>query len=288
MDQQGRFRRAALALGVPEDETDRFVAWLRLSIRLSGGSDGVPVGRFGGAPRLPVGEERPAAGGGPLPFVFSVDCAALPRVDGFDLPADGSLLFFLDHEKDHLAGADGEPGHGRLVFVPADAVVVNEPADPEGYVVRATLHAELPEWLDPGDGDEDDEDDLSPFQQGLADAVERELPHLAELRALAYELWPPGEGLVGAVLGGYVDDEIMQSIAEQTLTGREKAGEIVVPVSSWYSQVEQEKHRLTDQWLTLARFPPADEFYHASFVIRHDDLAAGRLDRALSVTEFSE
>lgn len=32
----------------------------------------------------------------------------------------------------------------------------------------------------------------------------------------------------------------------------------------------------------------ADELYHGSFVIRHDDVAAGRLAEALSVTEFSE
>ncbi|MGP4029261.1 hypothetical protein [Actinomadura sp. 3N407] len=40
--------------------------------------------------------------------------------------------------------------------------------------------------------------------------------------------------------------------------------------------------------MSLARFPVADEFYYGSFVIRHDDLAAGRLDKAFSVTEFTE
>ncbi|MFE9192887.1 hypothetical protein ACFYL6_25130 [Micromonospora sp. NPDC007208] len=78
------------------------------------------------------------------------------------------------------------------------------------------------------------------------------------------------------------------SIAEQTLAGREKAGEIVVPLAQWYSHVEREKHRLTSGWVSLARFALTDEFYYGSFVIGHDDLAAGRLDEALSVTEFSE
>ncbi|MET7950818.1 hypothetical protein [Micromonospora sp. NPDC005324] len=30
-------------------------------------------------PRLPVGTDWPTAGASPLPFIFSVDCAALPR-----------------------------------------------------------------------------------------------------------------------------------------------------------------------------------------------------------------
>nr|WTA65304.1 hypothetical protein OHB51_22630 [Micromonospora sp. NBC_00855] len=81
---------------------------------------------------------------------------------------------------------------------------------------------------------------------------------------------------------------MIRSIAEQTLAGREKAGEIVIPVARWYSQVEKEQHQLTSEWVSLARFSLADEFYYGSFLIRHDDLAAGRLNEALSVTEFSE
>ncbi|WP_051752069.1 hypothetical protein [Streptosporangium amethystogenes] len=157
------------------------------------------------------------------------------------------------------------------------------------YDLSATLLAELPDWFATHDEDEDeDEEDLSPFQQQLARDLERDVPHLGELRALAYDLWPPDEGLASAYIGGYVDDEVITSIAEQTLTGREKAGEIVIPMAKWYSQVEREKHLLTSEWMSLARFLVADEFYYGSFVIRHDDLAAGQLDKAFSVTEFSE
>ncbi|MEV4759340.1 DUF1963 domain-containing protein [Micromonospora sp. NPDC049559] len=292
MDHQGRFRPAALALGVPDDEIDRFVQHLRLSIRLSGGPGGAPVGQFGGAPRLPVNEDWPSDQLGPLPFVFSVDCAALPRVDGFGLPADGSLLFFLRHEHDHLAGAAGEQG-ARVLYVPAgtDTEVVEPPHSEfvgEQYDVSATLFAELPQWFAPLDEDDGDEDDLSPFQQQLARDLARDMPHLDELRALAHDVWPPDEWLASAYIGGYLNDEVITSIAEQTLAGREKAGEIVIPVAKWYSHVEKEKHRLTSEWMSLARFPLADEFYYGSFVIRHDDLAAGRLDKALPVTEFTE
>ena len=40
--------------------------------------------------------------------------------------------------------------------------------------------------------------------------------------------------------------------------------------------------------MSLARFPVADEYYYGSFTIRHDDLAAARVDKALPVTKFSE
>ncbi|MCX5115695.1 YwqG family protein [Micromonospora sp. NBC_00362] len=292
MDHQGQLRRAALAAGIPDDEIGRFTEQLRLSIRLGGGSGGAPVGQFGGLPRLPVGTDWPTAGASPLPFIFSVDCAALPRVDGFGLPADGSLLFFLAHEEDHLAGGTGDRRYARVVYVPADTAteVAEEPSIPnfvgEQYDLHATLGAELPPWI--ATHDDEDEDDLSSFQQQLARDLERDLPHLEELRALADGLWPPDEGLASADIGGYADDEVMRNIAEQTLAGREKAGEIVVPVAQWYSQVEKEKHRLTSEWVSLARFPLADGFYYGSFVVRHDDLTAGRLDEALSVTDFSE
>ncbi|MGW5558114.1 DUF1963 domain-containing protein [Micromonospora sp. NPDC003944] len=291
MDHQGQFGRAALEVGIPDDEISRFTAHLRLSIRLSGGSGGVPVGQFGGLPRLPVGTDWPSAGAGPLPFVFSVDCAALPRVDGSDLPPSGSLLFFLDHEEDHLAAETGDREYARVVYVPADVdtEVAEEPTNPgcvgKRYDLHATLGAELPPWFAPND---EDEDDLSPFQQQVARDLERDLPHLDELCALANDLWPPDEGLASADIGGYADDELVRSIAEQVLAGREKAGEIVVPVAQWYSRVEQEQQRLTGEWMSLARFPLADGFYYGSFLIRRDDLAARRLDLALSVTEFSE
>ncbi|XKK63318.1 hypothetical protein HFP71_13145 [Streptomyces sp. ARC32] len=105
----------------------------------------------------------------------------------------------------------------------------------EQFDVSAEPGAELPLWLQEGDEDwhefwEDLEwEDMSPFQQRLARYMEHDLPHLDELRALVHDLWPSGAGVV---LGGYVDDEVINSIAEQTLAGREKAGEIpAVPIA---------------------------------------------------------
>ncbi|MEV2255197.1 DUF1963 domain-containing protein [Streptomyces sp. NPDC050147] len=293
MDHQGEFRRAALELGIPDDEISRFSQHLRLSIGLSGVGGGSPVGQFGGLPRLPMGMKWPSAGDILLPLLFSVDCGALPRVDGFDLPADGTLLFFVDQEKDH---GDSSGRYARVVYVP-DGTETAVAEAPSSVCVReqlglcAELRAELPLWLQEGE-DEDwheywedlDWEDMSPFQQQLVRYMERDLPHLDELRTLAYGLWPSGAFVV---IGGYADDEVINSIAEQTLAGREKAGEIpAIPIAKWYSHLEKEKHRLTSEWISLASEARAYEEYYTSFVIRHDDLAATRVGEALAVTGF--
>ncbi|MFI6896113.1 DUF1963 domain-containing protein [Streptomyces sp. NPDC050256] len=293
MDHQGEFRQAALQLGIPDDEISRFSRHLRLSIGLSVGG-GSPVGRSGGVPRLPVGMKWPSAGDIPLPLLLSVDCGALPRVDGFDLPADGTLHFFVNQERDH---EDGSGRYARVVYVPdGTATAVAEAPSPgcvrEQLDVSADLRAELPLWLQEGDEDEEwhafwedlEWEDMSPFQQQLFRYMERDLPHLDELRALAHDLWS-SDGFV--FVGGYADDEVINSIAEQTLAGREKAGEIpAIPIATWYSHLEEERHRLTSEWISLAGEARFYEEYCTSFVIRHDDLAAARVDKALAVTSF--
>ncbi|MGP4029262.1 hypothetical protein [Actinomadura sp. 3N407] len=125
------------------------------------------------------------------------------------------------------------------MHVPAGTdTAVAEPPDSEfvgkQFDVSATLLAELPDWF--AEPDDEDEDDLSPFQQQLARDLERDMPHLDELCALTNDLWPPDEGLASAYIGGYVDDEVIRSIAEQTLAGREEGrrdrhpdGEMVFP-----------------------------------------------------------
>ncbi|QKW40199.1 DUF1963 domain-containing protein [Actinomadura sp. NAK00032] len=294
MDHRGEFRRAALELGIPDDEISRFSQHLRLSIGLYAGGDGSPVGQFGGLPHLPVGMKWPSAGDSSLPLLFSVDCGALPRVDGCDLPADGTMLFFVNQEMDH---GDASGRYARVVYVPdgTETAVAEAPGSVcvrEQLDVSSSLIAELPLWLQEGDEDEEwheywedlDWEDMSPFQQRLFRYMERDLPHLDELRALAYDLWPSGAGIV---IGGYADDEVINSIAEQTLAGREKAGEIpAIPIAKWSSHLEEEKHRLTSEWISLARELPEYEVYCTSFVIRHDDVAAARLDKALAVTSF--
>ncbi|MFI9725750.1 DUF1963 domain-containing protein [Streptomyces sp. NPDC052092] len=286
MDHQGEFRRAALELGIPDDEIDRFCRHLRLAIGLSGRGDGAPVGHIGGSPRLPVGMEWPSAGGVPLPLLLSVDCGALPRVDGFDLPVDGTLLFFVHQEKD-FSESRADPGrYSRVVYVPdGTETAVAEPPGPacvgERIDVCAELRADLPLWLEEGDEDEDwhefwedlEWDDMSAFQQRLARYMERELPHLDELRSLAHGLWPSGAHLV---IGGYADDEAtIGGITAKTLAG-----------GGWLSYLDEDALRLASEWIPLANEGGVYAEYYTKFVIRHDDLAAARWDKALTVTIF--
>ncbi|MGW7097523.1 DUF1963 domain-containing protein [Streptomyces sp. NPDC054874] len=293
MDHQGKLRRAALELGIPGDEISRFSQHLRLTIGLSVGG-GSPVGQIGGLPRLPVGMEWPSPGDTPLPLLLSVECGALPRVDGFDLPADGTLLFFVNQKMDH---EDSSGRYARVVYVPdgTQTVVAKAPSSTcvrEQLDVSAELGAELPLWLQERDEDENwhefwedlDWEEMSPFQQQLLRYMERDLTHLEELRDLAYDLWPSDAYVV---IGGYTDDEVINRIAEQTLAGREKTGKIpAIPIAKWPSRLEEEKHRLTSEWISLASEAPGHEEYHTSFVVRHDDLAAARVGKVLAVTNF--
>ena len=319
MNHYGRLRRAAIGQGIPEDEIERFAKLLRFSIwtnqRLSDGTlvghpHGLPtghttdvlVGRAGGLPSLPVDMEWPAGPGGPLPFVAAFDCAALPQVDGFGLPPDGSLLVFLHHE-DAYGTYDRveEQGHARIVYVPAgiDTVVAAEPDHMEPmfdatrefiapqHDLFAVVHAHLPGWLDK-------EEDLSDFQKQLV----RDLPHRRELSALVRRLWPGGT-YAAFQFGGYTKgigemytehlyttpDLIM---AEESLEAREQAGDPVVTPEQRDYLLEEELHRVWRDWLPLVQFDPGDDVYRGRFLIRVEDLAARRFDQALSFTAFLE
>ncbi|MFD2026776.1 DUF1963 domain-containing protein [Promicromonospora aerolata] len=290
MGHQEQFRRAALALDVPEDEVSRFIGHLRWAIRLDGlaDPDGIPVGRFGGPPRLPVGTSWPDNGQGDLPFVFSVDCAALPRVDGFDLPRDGSLLFFLDHQYDHEECHAEHRGYARVMHIPAGVeTAVAEPPHPElvadeQYDVDAAVVAWLPDCLDM------DEREMLPFHEQLARELRSSMPHLDELEALADELWPSSDGLSSGFLGGYPDDELLETLAEQILREREKTEGTTIPQEEWFDRMADEQRQLMNEWMSLASFLPFAEFYYGRMSIHRDDLAAGRLDRMLSMTHFTE
>src|SRR4051812_42249150 len=167
MDYHRQFHREALERGIPENEVSKFAEFLRFAIWTSERPNGVPVGRSGGVPRLPVGMGWPSSQHGPLPFVASFVCAALPRVDGLPLPAGGSLLLFLHHEWAHdtYSVAD-EQKFARVVYVPAgtDTATAEEPDHDEDmfcnmtldfvgreYDLFATVNAELPSWFEDDD-----------------------------------------------------------------------------------------------------------------------------------------
>jgi len=311
MNHRERFHSAAVEQGIPEDEVTTFAGFLRFAIRLTSLDDGVPAGQLGGLPRLPEGMPWPTGDGYmPLPFIASFDCAALPRVDDLPLPADGSLLFFLHHDRAYDEreewDKDSEMEYARVLHVPAGTpmVTAQQPDLPEEvfyntrlsfigheYHVAATVTAELPSWL------EDDDLDTPGASTSDDDHLGLRLPHKAQLRDLAEKLWPVSRsssfylggytGGVGALATDHLYHTPEVEMAERNLEARKQAGDLVIGPGERHGYLERETLRVMRDWVTLAQFVPED-VYRARFLIRRDDLAAGRFDQALSLTAFTE
>lgn len=125
---------------LPEAIAERWTRLLRPSFRLEKATGHAPVaGRLGGAPELPEDWAWPVwEDHGPLAFVASLDCAALPAgALDIALPADGTLSFFyFDGQLDDGCAVvhPGEPASwagARVLYVPAGTPVAERPA-PEG------------------------------------------------------------------------------------------------------------------------------------------------------------
>jgi hypothetical protein len=277
MTYHDRFLRAAGEAGLPEDESARFADLiLRFRIRAGGKPGSVPAGRFGGLPHLPAETPWPSVRpGAPLAYILALDCTALPEVSGLALPATGSLLFFLSAAAAvESSSRESEQQVARVLFVPAgtDTTPAEPPFDefddeplsgPETGLF-ADVEPHLPEWLGrPGN-------QLTDFQRHLV----REMPHLAELAALVERLWPAGDPWIGddVLIGGY---SISAQNSPETILAADSSPEAEL--------------RVMRDWVALAQFAaPHDEYVNGRFLIRHDDLAAGRFDRALSFCEFTE
>jgi uncharacterized protein DUF1963 len=274
-----QFRRAAIELGIPEDEVGKFARFLRFAIWTGSDPHGAPVGRRGGLPRLPEDVDSVA-----LPFVASFDCAALPRIDDLALPTDGSLFFFLDHEEAIEADSEEDAQRcARVVHVPADSGAGVDPGEDRGYELFAAVQPELPDWL------EMDELELSDYQ---LDQV-RELPHRKELLALVGDLWPKtrrAEIRIGGYsghIGGYLGKNVYATPETEMAWKNIEARKVGMTPDEAMYLLEEELHRVMREWVPIAQFR-ADEVHIGRFLIRHDDLAARRLDKALSFTEFLE
>ncbi len=125
---------------LPEEIAERWIGLLRPGLRLEKVTGAEPVvGRLGGLPELPENEEWPVwEGRGPLSFVASLDCAALPSAAlDIVLPTDGTLAFFYFDGRIDDGWAVVEPGdldgraEARVLYIPA-GVRVAERAAPEG------------------------------------------------------------------------------------------------------------------------------------------------------------
>ncbi|MFD4638044.1 DUF1963 domain-containing protein [Lentzea sp. NPDC058436] len=301
MDRYEQFRLAAIDRGIPEDEIAVFADQLRFAIWLgTGDPDEQAVGQKGGLPRLPVGAEWPgSANGSPLPFIASIDCAALPRAEGLPLPADGSLLFFLHHEDDVEDEAHTSvPVHARALHVPAgtETAVASPPSDhdtrtffhenipfllPE-HPISAWIETALPKWIS-----EEEYDFNSEVEERLFD----DLKHVEQLRELVDELWPDSGRGATIRIGGYVSniggqDTPWTQMAYAGLTSQ--LDHPALPGQERLNRSEVEEYRLIREWLPLAQFYTTSEFYYGCFLISSDDLAGGHFDRMLSFTMFSE
>lgn len=292
MDFHGQFRRTAIEQGIPEDEVNHFDSnVLRFQICANERPEGVLVGRRGGPPRLTAGMEWPSTSGGvPLPFIASLDCAALPRADGLALPRDGSLLFFLEiYSAIEARSVAEEQEFAHVVYVPDGveaAVVEQPPGHREDSVVWehdlfASVQAEVPGWLE--------EDEFEDWRSDFKKQLLPELPHDKELRDLAYRLWPARKWTEKNVyLGGYsieAGNLPEDLLAEENLQAREKAGE---PVPEREFRLAEEELQMMREWVPLAQFRvPPDYFSFGRFLIRHNDLAGGRFDDAMSFAVFT-
>ncbi|WP_329562021.1 YwqG family protein [Kitasatospora sp. NBC_01266] len=138
---------------LPADIADKWTALLRPCARLAlGAGGGQAAARLGGVPALPHDTDWPVwEGHGPLSFVASVDCAALPTGElDIPLPADGTLLFFyfdgqLDDGDALVIVDDRDSWDGaRVIYVPAGTETVDHPT-PEGLTPypQVSLTAQL-------------------------------------------------------------------------------------------------------------------------------------------------
>ncbi|MEV4534738.1 DUF1963 domain-containing protein [Asanoa sp. NPDC049518] len=298
MELYGPFRREAIERGIPADQVDRFAEQLRFAIWVGGGDRGGDVvGQSGGLPRLPAGTQWPSERGIPLPFVASLDCAALPKVEKLPLPVDGSLLFFLDPEKAFDACSRGYDAYARVLYVPAAAETAVRPLPSGGEILRPypeyRLYAEVVPELPPGlEPDEEDLDDRLMFASDTVKELVGELTHIDELIALVQDLWPAEMGLSSLRIGGYTRriggaDSPEEQMARAGLRARLET-EPGLPRPERIRWRREEESRLIREWVPLAQFPTEYEVHFGRFLIRFDDLAAGRFDKMRSFPAFTE
>jgi hypothetical protein len=243
--------------------------------------------------------EWPRSGNGtPLPFIASFDCAALPRAERLPLPADGSLLFFLHHEDDHMEGGDE---FARVLYIPAgtDTALAPLPCDPDSeiyldgipflipeYRLSAQVEAVLPQWIEERDDDWPFDVESETVQQLFA-----ELKHIDELCEVVDDLWPT-HGASSFRFGGHYmdiggDENPWYRMA--TANVRNRAGaEPGLPMPEEDLLIRAEEYRLSQEWVTLAQFCTESEFHYGCFLISADDLAAQRFDKMCSFTRFTE
>ncbi|WP_058043198.1 YwqG family protein [Streptomyces roseifaciens] len=275
---------------LPAEIAERWIGLLRPALGLVKAADegagpgadagtDVVVGRLGGLPELPENEEWPVwEGHGPLTFIASLDCAALPsEALDIDLPEDGTLSFFyFDGQLDDGRAwvSPDEPGTwagARVLYVPAGVPLVERPA-PEGIrpyaEVRLTARVEV----------------TAPYS--WHPVVYREFAPMPDEHPLWDEefqeaLWDvPG---AGHLVGGHADpvqDDVESEVARAALGNPPNDD----------PRIDEEALR----WTLLAQIDSDDvagmmwgDCGALYWLIRPEDLAARRFDRAVFTWQCS-
>ncbi|NEB00994.1 YwqG family protein [Streptomyces sp. SID13726] len=270
---------------LPGDLAQRWTALLRPSVRLRRAADGEQtVAVLGGNPELPAGVDWPEwPGHGPLSFVASVRCAALPR-EGLaeKFPKEGLLLFFFyDGQVDEdafVSPDDPETWVGaQVLYVPENTPVspTETPPELEAFTrveLSAVAEQSAPDlWLPQA------------RQALLGDS--RHWPHPRDTPA---ELKPFLRAFgrlrtrIGHQVGGHAAP--VQGPVEYDLASAELGG-----THAWGDQLlDQEAER----WLVLAQFDSDSDAKMTwgdegtlYWLIRPEDLAAERFDRARLIVQ---
>ncbi|UWP85288.1 YwqG family protein [Dactylosporangium fulvum] len=272
---------------LPADVAERWLALRRPAVGLAPVPVGdvlTPVvGHLGGEPELPEDLPWPVAGDGlPLYHVASVDCGALPpEAAAMGVPARGRLVFFVDEglfddavrsdEEDDFndeLGALPPADAARLVHVPTGQAVRRRGTPERG---NAYERIRLGAWIGataPAPGH-------PTVRRTLGDAVTAPGHPLQSLRFAA--------ALAGAEpdhrLGGYPG--ALRHAVELDAAAAALGGDV-----GWRDPA---LHEEALQWRLLAQFDRSDPdiAWHGddavllSWLMRADDLAAGRFDRAV-------
>ncbi|MFI9724027.1 YwqG family protein [Streptomyces sp. NPDC052396] len=249
---------------LPAAAAEQWLGLLRPAAQLTRPAEGEPVAaQLGGLPRLPQDMDWPVwEGHGPLSFIASVDCAALPSLD-IPLPKDGTLSFFyFDGQADgYQAGvsihAPDTWGGARVFHVPATIPVTERSAPRELKPFPAVPLAIRLRSVGPDE-----------YHPRMYDC--EELP--VDTEEFWEEMAEVGEGS-GHRIGGYPDpvQDAVEFDAARATSG---------PNANLVAEARQ--------WVLLAQFDSDDEAGmmwgdcgSLYWVIRREDLAQGRFDRAL-------
>ncbi|MEU3353323.1 YwqG family protein [Streptomyces sp. NPDC037389] len=280
---------------LPADLAERWISLLRPAARLvttpEPGAEDVVVGRLGGLPELPEDMAWPVwEGRGPLSFIASVDCAALPKgALDIALPADGTLSFFYFDGQIDDGGAlvwseDPETWVGaRVIHVPAGVAVaerdwpVVDDEDVEFEPYRAVPLTARVEWTAP---DSWHPDFLSALRRD-GDAGDQDHPsHPAEAEAFVEALWDL-ERAADHLIGGHANP-VQGPVEDEIAHGYLRRDGADIPWSD--PRIADEARR----WTLLAQIDTDDaadmmwgDCGALYWLIRPEDLAAGRFDQAM-------